>query len=119
MLDRRQIFRGRVYYGGRIAFNARKSTLDCIVRNFSPAGARVELSASAMLPDEVDFTIPCKGQAFLARMIWRRQDDAGFEFRYPRRLHGTVPLDWTLRLRASEHARRSLQQRLDRLSSEL
>jgi hypothetical protein len=40
MMDRREAFRGRVYYGGRLAFNDRKSTLDCIVRNFSQAGAR-------------------------------------------------------------------------------
>ena len=35
MLERRQHPRNRVYYGGMIAFNARNSTLACVVRNVS------------------------------------------------------------------------------------
>ncbi|NVN86670.1 MAG: PilZ domain-containing protein [Rhodopseudomonas sp.] len=93
MLDRRKISRGRVYYGGRIAFNQRKSTIDCIVRNFSPSGAKVELAPAANLPDEVDLTIERKGLAVLARMVWRHQDQAGFAFRNPRHLNGAIPPD--------------------------
>ena len=61
MLDRRLKVRGRVYYGGVIAFNARNSTMQCVVRNFSPFGAKVEFDNTALLPDEVDFTIPPEG----------------------------------------------------------
>jgi hypothetical protein len=57
MLERRQDFRRRVYYGGRLAFNDRKSTLDCIVRNFSQVGAKIETNGGAILPDELDITI--------------------------------------------------------------
>jgi hypothetical protein len=39
MLERRQFPRSRVYYGGMVAFNARQSTLACVVRNFSDHGA--------------------------------------------------------------------------------
>ena len=42
MSERRRLFRNRVYYRGLIAFNARHSTLECVVRNFSPFGAKIE-----------------------------------------------------------------------------
>ena len=57
MLERRQYPRNRVYYGGMVAFNARNSTLDCVVRNFSRRGAKIEFENSAMLPDRVDFEV--------------------------------------------------------------
>ena len=117
MLERRQHFRGRVYYGGRIAFNARNSTMDCIVRNFTPSGAKIEFTNAAILPDEVDLTIGCKGLAFLARIMWRRQHEAGFGFRRPRHLHVSIPLDLALRLRANERANTALRMHVERLRS--
>jgi hypothetical protein len=118
MLDRRQGFRGRVYYGGVIAFNARNSTMDCLIRNFSPFGAKVEFANTALLPDEVDLTIARKGFCCLARIVWRRANQAGFAFRNPKQVSAPMPLDWAIRLRASERARRSLQARVEQLSSE-
>ena len=47
MLERRQYPRNRVYYGGMVAFNARNSTLDCVVRNFSLRGAKIEFENSS------------------------------------------------------------------------
>ena len=118
MLERRKSFRGRVYYGGRIAFNGRQSTMDCIVRNFSDDGAKVEFDTTRLITGEVDFTIEQKGFAFRARMIWRRGDHAGFLFRDPRHTETNATLDWAMRLRASERVNRDLLQRLDRLRSE-
>lgn len=118
MLERRKSFRSRVYFGGRIAFNGRQSSMDCIVRNFSDDGARVEFDTTRLITGEVDFTIEQKGYAFRARMIWRRGDQAGFLFRDPRRTDTDATLDCAMRLRASERVNRDLLQRLDRLRSE-
>jgi hypothetical protein len=118
MLDRRQRFRGRVYYGGVIAFNARNSTMDCLIRNFSPFGAKVEFTNTALLPDEVDLTIARKGFCSQARIVWRRANQAGFAFRDPKPVSAPIPLDWAIRLRASERARKSLEALIERLSSE-
>ena len=122
MLERRQSFRGRVYYGGRIAFNGRKSTVDCIVRNFSSAGAKVEFENTAILPDHVDLTIDHKGVSFLAHMIWRRNNEAGFLFRTPVPVNSEISnsemsLDWALRLRAGERANKALRLQVDELRS--
>ena len=73
MLERRQHPRNRVYYGGMVAFNARNSTLACVVRNFSQRGAKIEFENSAMLPDRVDFEIERRGLSCLAHLVWRDQ----------------------------------------------
>src|SRR4051812_49765467 len=77
VLERRQHPRNRVYYGGMVAFNARNSTLDCLVRNFSPRGAKIEFENSAILPDRVDFEVARRGLSCLARLVWRDQNTAG------------------------------------------
>ena len=80
MLERRQFPRNRVYYGGMVAFNARNSTLACVVRNFSQRGAKIEFENSAMLPDRVDFEIERRGLSCLAHLVWRDHNAAGLVF---------------------------------------
>lgn len=117
MQDRRQCFRGRVYLGGRIAFHNRKPTIDCIVRNLSPWGARIELNCPSILPDEIDLAIERKGMAFIARLVWRGQEEVGVLFRDASAPHPTVPLDWAVRLAASARANRALRMHNDQLRS--
>jgi hypothetical protein len=118
MMDRRQKIRTRVYYGGVIAFNTRSSTMACVVRNFSDFGAKVEFDNTALLPDEVDFVIRRKAFSCLARIVWRSANQAGFAFRNPKPSSAPIPLDWALRLRASERARKDLLRRIEQLRSE-
>ena len=80
MLERRQFPRDRVYYGGMVAFNARSSTLACVVRNFSPRGARIEFENSATMPEQVDFEIARRGLSCLARLVWCDRNAAGLAF---------------------------------------
>jgi hypothetical protein len=117
MLERRKAFRGRVYYGGRIAFNGRKSTIDCVVRNFTSAGVKVEFADAPTLPAEVDLTIARKGTAYIADLVWQRRNRAGFAFRTPTPAQPDMTLDWALRLRASERARKFLQIKVGELST--
>jgi len=69
MLERRQHSRNRVYYAGMVAFNARNSTLACVVRNFSKRGAKIEFENSAIVPDQIDFEIERRGLSCLARLV--------------------------------------------------
>ena len=119
MLERRQYQRNRVYYGGMLAFNARNSTLDCVVRNFSQRGAKIEFENSAMLPDRVDFEVARRGLSCLARLVWRDQNAAGLVFSDVQETSDVIPLDLARKLRATERANRRLQSRLDQLLSEL
>jgi hypothetical protein len=85
VIERRQLPRGRVYYGGMVAFNARGSTLACVVRNFSRFGAKVEFENPALVPDEVDFDIERKRLSCPARLVWRDRHAAGCFPMYTRR----------------------------------
>ena len=116
MLDRRKSFRSRVYYGARITFNERRSTMDCLIRNVSEQGVRVELDNADVISDEVDLVINRKGLAYRARMIWRRNGQAGFAFRNNRHVPTPMTLDWALQLRAVERANKTLLQKLGQLS---
>jgi hypothetical protein len=118
MVERRQLPRSRVYYGGIVAFNARSSTLACLVRNFSKRGARIEFEGSALVPDEVDLDIERKGLSCLARLVWRDRHAAGLLFSDRHEASGVIPLEWARKLRASERANGQLQSRLDQLRSE-
>ena len=118
MLERRQHSRNRVYYGGMVAFNARNSTLACVVRNFSPRGAKIEFENSAMLPDRVDFEIKRRGISCQARLVWRERNAAGLAFSNVRETSDVIPLDLARKLRATERANRQLQSRLDQFLTE-
>ena len=118
MLERRQHSRQRVYYGGAMAFNARQSTLDCIVRNFTPHGAKIEFENSAVLPDKIEFEIVRKGLSCAARLAWRDHNTAGLTFCEEREKGSVVTLAWARKLRASEHDNRLLKSRLDQLLNE-
>jgi hypothetical protein len=118
MLDRRQHPRNRVYYGGMVAFNARNSTLACVVRNFGRRGAKIEFENSTMLPDRVDFEIERKGLSCRAHLVWRDHNTAGLAFSDAQDTSDVIPLDLVRKLRATERANRRLQSRLDQLLSE-
>jgi hypothetical protein len=123
MLERRQIPRDRVYYGGMVAFNARSSTLACVVRNFSPRGAKIEFENSAAIPEQVDFEIARRGLSCLARLVWCDRNAAGLTFSNMRETNAAqtgdiIPLDWARKLRASERENGKLRSRLDQILSE-
>jgi hypothetical protein len=118
MSDRRQSPRNRVFYGGLIAFNARQSTLECVVRDFNEFGAKIEMESPALLPDALDFAVPRKGMSCVAHLAWRDGNFAGLAFGDSREASGVIPLEWARKLRASERTNKQLQARIDRLRSE-
>ena len=101
--------------GGVISFNKRRSTLDCNVRNFSQAGARIEFANTALLPDEFDLTIARQEASYRARTVWRSEDTAGVVF-IDERESSAIPLDTARRLKALEAQNRVLRQRIAQLS---
>ena len=117
MIEQRQTPRPRVIYTGVVAFNDHRSTIECVVRNFSDDGARIELENPALLPDEIDLFIPKKNRTFRARMVWAKAGQAGLTFR-SRSRNEPIDLDMARRLQHCESERRELQGRIARLLSE-
>lgn len=66
--------------GGRIVFNAGRSTIDAHVRNLSAKGAKLQVSSVVGIPDTFDLLLeghsrqPC-------RVVWRTLKELGVEFR--------------------------------------
>ena len=117
MNEQRRASRTRVIYSGVVAFNDRLSTIECVVRNFSDDGVRVEFENPALLPDEIDLFIPKKNRTYRARMVWASENTAGLTFR-SQSSNEPIQLDMARRLRRCESERRELQSRLTQLLSE-
>lgn len=117
MLEKRKSVRSRVTYLGRIHYHDRLSTIDCIIRNFSDDGAKIEFDNLALLPDAFDLFIDKKGRAFRAKIAWCGANRAGLTFAAAAR-DGVISLDYERRLRHCDAERRRLQNRLAQLPSE-
>jgi hypothetical protein len=118
MQDRRRMTRNRVYYGGRIAFNARSSTMCCTVRDFTALGARVEFEGAVLLPHSLDFAVERRGLSCRARIVWCDRNAAGLAFSDHQEATDIIPLDLARRLQASERANQQLKARIDQLLTE-
>jgi len=118
MLDRRQSARDKVIYGGVADLGERGATRDCVVRNISEKGAKIEFSNVIKLPKEkMSLTIARKGRSFLAKVIWWRDNFVGVAFN-PERPYELPASDLEQRLRKSEKKKRQLQRRIDKLLGE-
>ena len=115
MQERRKVQRNRTFLGGSIGFNRRRSTFDCLVRNFSAEGAMLSLTNAAIVPDAFDLTIPQTGRSYRARLVWRGEDTAGVTFASAI-VEDSVPLDIAHRLSRSEAERLALKARVAELS---
>jgi PilZ domain len=81
--ERRCQARRRTLKAGIIAFQARHSTLDCVVRDFSATGARLRVDASQRPPDGFDLIIELDGLEVPCRVIWRHDNEIGVIFTSP------------------------------------
>ena len=115
MLDRRQNTRDKVIYGGVAEIGERGESRDCVVRNISENGARIEFNNAVRLPKEqISLTIARKGRSFLARIIWWRDNFVGVAFN-AEKTSDSPDSDLGERLRRSEQKKRQLQRRIKQL----
>ena len=80
MSDKRSGTRTKSFLRGQIVFNNRMSTMDCIIRNISPTGAKLAVNEGLTLPDRFEISIPQKGETLAARIKWRRGEELGIVF---------------------------------------
>jgi hypothetical protein len=118
MLDRRQSPRNKVIYGGTADIGETGAKAECVVRNISQQGAKIEFETPISLPGkQMILTIARKGRSFVAEAIWWRDNFVGVAF-------GTEPSselpasDLEERLRKSEQKKLELQRRIKALIGE-
>ncbi len=78
--DRRRSARQKNFLRGRIFFNNRDLSVECLIRDLSETGARVIVSDAVSLPSTVEFSVPQKNRTWQARVGWRHRDEAGLSF---------------------------------------
>lgn len=61
------------------------STIDCILRNLSDGGARLEFSDPASLPEQFDVLVVASSTLQPARCAWERGTSVGIKFAGPER----------------------------------
>lgn len=87
MSDRRNHPRRRSFLGARVVFAGGFQTYECLVLNFSDAGAELHAAGSPCLPDVFDLEVPLRKKSFRARVCWRNGEWVGVEFTESSLLH--------------------------------
>lgn len=116
MQDRRQNVRKKTFLGGRLAFDHRQSTMECLLKNMAERGAKLVFANTAIVPDEFDIHVARLDRAFRARVAWRSKTELGVSFLDGAANTNVVPLDLAIRLRKLESDRHRLQQRVAELT---
>lgn len=80
MVEHRKAPRQKSLLQGRVYFNNRRSSIDCIVRDISATGAKLTFSSAVETPAVVELYIPNKDETRPARIVWRRGEDVGLTF---------------------------------------
>jgi len=77
----RRSVRTRTLLAGRIVFRDGAYSYECVVRDMSEGGARVEVPAAQMLPRRFYFLTSREEVAYDAELAWRTRIMAGIKFR--------------------------------------
>src|SRR5258708_38957097 len=80
MTERRTASRQKSFLQGRIFFNNRRTSVDCLVRDFCQHGARLKFSSTTATPDVVELYIPNKDESYRAMVQWRNAEEMGVLF---------------------------------------
>jgi hypothetical protein len=59
--------------------------INCVVRNFSSTGARLELAVPSAVPETFDLVFDDSRAALACRVKWRKDHAVGVQFQLPHR----------------------------------
>jgi hypothetical protein len=80
-MERRATQRRRILKGGSIEFDGR--TVECVLRNISPAGAALQVDLRICIPHEFKLTLP-RSEIYeirqSCRVVWRKEALIGLAF---------------------------------------
>lgn len=91
LVERRRALRHKSFLRGMVYYNDRRNAVDCLVRDFSPFGARLIFSAPIVTPDILELHIPQKEQRLRIHVIWRNGTEMGVAFAQPLQQDSAAP----------------------------
>jgi hypothetical protein len=108
MDDRRHQPRHRTFLQGRVFYNNRRSTADCIIRELTDDGARLSFTDRVTLPHAFELHIPNRDATYRVETVWNHGEEVGVTFgRHEASLAPAMTQD------------SSLAERIDKLEKEL
>jgi hypothetical protein len=123
MKERRAVSRKRSFLQGRIYFNNRRTSVDCLIREVSEHGARLKFASTTVTPDVMELHIPAREESYRAKVIWRNADEIGVTFngdeRSPSLAPDTPSADWSSRIHKLERDMASLARKFNELQTAL
>ena len=117
-MDNRSATRARAFLRAQIRFNNGMSTMDCLIRDLSDGGARLEISDSVAIPASFDLYIPKRDETRRATVHWRTSEQLGVAFRDAADMRLEAP-DMVERVARLEADIAALRQILDEMRSEV
>ncbi|HWP26907.1 MAG TPA: PilZ domain-containing protein [Xanthobacteraceae bacterium] len=118
MEERRRVPRHKSLLRGRIYYNNRNSSADCLVRDISAHGARLIFADEMPIPEQLELYIPHRGQSYRAHVVWQRSGEAGIVFAVPNQTHPGEIDELAMRVVRLEHEIEALKRMLKRLRVE-
>jgi len=116
--ERRKLPRLKSLLRGRVYFNNRNSSLECLVRDITAQGARLAFADDAIVPEVVELYVPSKDQMFRAHVVWQHGSEAGVAFSIAESEATPIEADLAERVRRLEHEVEQLRRMLKRLKAE-
>jgi hypothetical protein len=80
MTNRRASPRQKALLQGRIYFNNRRMSVDCMIRDLSGEGARLKIAGAVSVPDSAELYLPARDEYRLVKIQWRHGDELGVAF---------------------------------------
>jgi hypothetical protein len=120
MTERRSSSRKRAFLQGRVYFDNRRTSIDCLVRDISDAGAKLKFAHAPITPEVFDLHVPNKDESFRARVQWRSRDEVGVTFDGAEDaplVPAAAPADLAARVQKLERTVSSLQRKFNELQS--
>jgi hypothetical protein len=78
--DRRANPRQRRLHGAKIVFNNGSSSIDCVVRDISSTGARLDVVSPIGIPEWFDLRMDRDGARYSSQVAWRSGKQIGVMF---------------------------------------
>jgi hypothetical protein len=78
--ERRRHPRQKSFLQGRIFYNNRRSSVDCLIRDYSDSGARLKFSEAITVPEVMELHVPNRDEMYRARVEWRNGNEMGVSF---------------------------------------
>ena len=117
--DHRIALRERIFLQAHISYSNGAISTTCTVMQISATGARLNLAGTVTLPEIFDISIPQKGIACRAQIVWREPTRAGIRFLAGPAVDATADGEHFEKIRALEALNAKLRAQVAELTTKL